>query len=197
MNPYDPLEYENIGKHIAQKLVSQPVQRLPPAEFEGYGVYALYYCGQLGQYRPIRKARGSDDSSAIPIYVGKAVQGGRKGVTDDNATTNALFRRLAEHAGSISEVENLEIGDFECRYLVLVPVWITLAEQHLKTTYRPIWNDVLDGVGNHDPGKGRSNMQRPDWDIVHPGRSWAGRLRAERKADDIWAGVRTALGRRP
>lgn len=193
MKPYDPLEYGNIGRDIARKLVSQPVQSLPPAKFEGDGVYALYYCGRLEQYRPIRKIQGSNDPNAIPIYVGNAVPGGRKGMTGENATSISLFRRLVQHAGSINDVENLKAEDFECRHLILVPVWIALAEQLLISTYRPIWNVVLDGFGNHAPGKGRKDMRRPDWDIVHPGREWAKRLRAERNADDIWANVRKAL----
>lgn len=193
MNPYDPLEYTNIGTHIAQKLLCQPIQSLPPDEFDGYGIYALYYCGELEHYHPIRKVRGSDDPESVPIYVGKAVQGGRTGITNGNRTPKALYRRLIQHARSIDDVENLDVHDFECRFLNLVPVWITLAEHLLITSYRPLWNVVLDGFGNHAPGSGRASMQRPDWDIVHPGREWANRLRAEKSADSIWEGVRVAL----
>lgn len=42
--------------------------------------------------------------------------------------------------------------------------------------FAPIWNRTLDGFGNHDPGKGRRAGQRPSWDVLHPGRSWAERL---------------------
>lgn len=68
---------------------------------------------------------------------------------------------------------------------VVVPVWISLAERFLIEHYRPIWNTVIDGFGNHDPGMGRRNMKRPRWDILHPGREWAERLRPAETADRI------------
>ena len=37
----------------------------------------------------------------------------------------------------------------------------------------PLWNSCLDGFGNHDPGKGRYEQAKSDWDVVHPGRPWA------------------------
>jgi hypothetical protein len=39
--------------------------------------------------------------------------------------------------------------------------------------FSPIWNKVVDGFGNHDPGKGRYQQFRSRWDTLHPGRSWA------------------------
>lgn len=40
----------------------------------------------------------------------------------------------------------------------------------------PLWNSCLDGFGNHDPGKGRYEQARSNWDVIHPGRSWVNRL---------------------
>lgn len=37
----------------------------------------------------------------------------------------------------------------------------------------PLWNTVVDGFGNHDPGKGRYEQAKSDWDVIHPGRAWA------------------------
>jgi len=90
-----------------------------------------------------------------------------------------LYRRLGEHARSIQQAENLELEDFPCRYLVVKHYWIRLAEQVLLQEFRPLWNRVLDGFGNHPPGRGRRNMRRPRWDVVHPGRPWAAELRQE------------------
>lgn len=194
MKPYDPLEYGNIGMEIARKLVSQPLQSLPPKEkFTGAGVYALYYCGPLEHYQPIKKPLGGKAKHAKPIYVGKAILGGRKGLVDDNSKANVLYERIREHAESIATARNLSVSDFECRYLVLMPVWIALAEQLLISSYKPVWNLIVDGFGNHQPGKGRKDMKRPDWDIVHPGRSWAKKLKAKRKATDIWAKVKASF----
>ena len=38
---------------------------------------------------------------------------------------------------------------------------------------KPLWNSYLDGFGNHDPGRGRYEQAKSDWDVVHPGRLWA------------------------
>ncbi len=39
--------------------------------------------------------------------------------------------------------------------------------------FAPIWNTLLEGFGNHDPGSGRYNGKIPKWDVMHPGRAWA------------------------
>jgi Eco29kI restriction endonuclease len=41
----------------------------------------------------------------------------------------------------------------------------------------PLWNSALDGFGNHDPGNGRYNQAKSDWDVIHPGRAWADRCK--------------------
>lgn len=193
MEPYDPLRYDNIGKHLAEKLVSQTVHPLPPSAFRGDGVYAIYYCGALEAYRPISVKKGCETPDVPPIYVGSSIQGGRKGLTDATEPRK-LFQRLCQHSKSIgSATTTLRLEDFECRYLVLVPIWIPLAEQLLITRYRPLWNVVVDGFGNHAPGAGRAAGAKPDWDVVHPGRKWADTLRETTSADAIWLRVKTAL----
>lgn len=82
-------------------------------------------------------------------------------------------------------MKNLELNHFTCRYLVVVPVWITLAERFLVEHYKPVWNVVIDGFGNHDPGAGRRAMKRPRWDILHPGRPWAAKLTAEESFEQV------------
>jgi hypothetical protein len=54
---------------------------------------------------------------------------------------------------------------------LVVPV-----EAELIRRYQPLWNTIVDGFGNHDPGKGRYNQAPSEWDIIHPGRSWVTRL---------------------
>jgi hypothetical protein len=187
---YDPLSYENLARSVVQALLTQPLGAVPPEEpFDGPGVYALYYGGSFTPYLPI-----AGPESERPIYVGKAVPaGGRKGLSDIHAAGTALFRRLKDHAKSLEAAENLDIGDFRCRYLVVVPVWITLAERFLLAHYQPAWNTVIDGFGNHDPGKGRRNMRRPRWDILHPGRHWAQRLEPAETRDEVIAGLQAFL----
>jgi hypothetical protein len=88
----------------------------------------------------------------------------------------ALFSRLADHAKSISCATNLDAGDFACRHLVVDEVWIRMAERMLISWHQPVWNMVLDGFGNHDPGGRRATQYRSPWDVLHPGRPWAEKL---------------------
>lgn len=50
---------------------------------------------------------------------------------------------------------------------------IGTVEAALIRFYTPIWNNTIDGFGNHTPGKGRFQQAKSDWDVLHPGREWA------------------------
>ena len=91
------------------------------------------------------------------IYVGKAVpDGARKGGQGDDVDPGtALFKRLTDHAKSIDAATNLKLEDFRCRFLSVDDIWIPLTESLLIERFKPVWNRILDGFGNHDPGKGR------------------------------------------
>lgn len=53
-----------------------------------------------------------------------------------------------------------------------------------------IWNTTVTGFGNHDPGSGRYNQARSSWDVLHPGRPWADRLRPGRQsAEELERGL--------
>jgi hypothetical protein len=189
---YDPLSYENLARSVVGALMEQEPEPLPPsASFDGPGVYAIYYRGKFSAYQFL-----ASPSCARPIYVGKAIPpGARKGLSDIDAAGPALFNRLQDHAKSLEAAKNLDLADFRCRYLVVVPVWITLAERFLISHYKSIWNTVIDGFGNHDPGKGRKDMRRPRWDILHPGRHWAQRLEAVETPNDVLIALRTFLAK--
>ena len=160
----------------ARALMEYPAGELPPGEaFEGAGVYTLHYTGPFRAYAAIEEN--------VPIYVGKADPPGRRqGRT--SASGQVLRNRLQEHADSIDAATNLDLSDFRCRWLVLDPVWISLTEQVLIAEYQPVWNAVVGGFGNHDPGAGRRNQRRSRWDTLHPGREWAFDLR-DREDTDI------------
>lgn len=185
MEPYDPLNYENLARSVVQALFGRTQEPLPPTEsLGGSGVYAIYYRGDFEPYQRIVKA-----SHETPIYVGKAVPlGARKGGKFSlSLSGRELCHRLQEHAKSLDQARNLRLADFACRYLVVVPVWISLAERFLVEHFRPIWNVTIDGFGNHDPGKGRVAMKRPRWDILHPGRLWADKLQATESVENVIA----------
>ncbi len=185
---YDPLNYDNLARSVVSALLANNPVPLPPKDaFTGSGVYAIYYLGELDIYSQVASAE-----CRTPIYVGKAVPlGARKGNSrKDSAAGSELFRRLQEHAKSVDQAENLRLADFKCRYLVVVPVWITLAERFLIDHFRPVWNTLIDGFGNHDPGAGRKGMKKPRWDIAHPGRTWARDLKAAESVDDVLALIR-------
>ncbi len=54
---------------------------------------------------------------------------------------------------------------------------ISTVEAALIRAYLPLWNTAVDGFGNHDPGSGRYDQAPSEWDTLHPGRSWAMKLR--------------------
>lgn len=88
-----------------------------------------------------------------------------------------LYRRLKKHTGSIESSSNLDVADFHVRALVLAYVWVPMAETSAIAMHRPLWNTLVDGFGNHDPGRGRYEGMRSRWDTLHPGRRWAEKLR--------------------
>jgi hypothetical protein len=189
MKPYNPLEKENLGKSVADSLIKQsPVPLGSVERFSGAGVYAIYYTGDFDTYSKLGVWNTSPDDLNVPIYVGKAVStGGRKGNVDPDVSAKgtALFSRLDEHRKSLEQATNLEIKDFWCRYLVVDDIWIPLGESLLIQRHRPIWNSLIDGFGNHDPGSGRHKGARPNWDTLHPGRSWADRCAPSKLTEEL------------
>lgn len=173
--PYNPLDKGNLAASVAEALLAKRPQAFGGLKsFVGAGIYTIYYTGDFQAYKLIGE-RNKGGKFEAPIYVGKAVpKGARKGGTgSDSSSTKALFSRLQEHAESIEATKNLDIKDFHCRYLVVDDIWIPLGESLLIAKFAPVWNTVIDGFGNHDPGKGRYEGMRPRWDVLHPGRSWA------------------------
>lgn len=159
----------------------------------GGGVYALYYLGDYELYAPFSNL--NKPAIQHPIYVGKAVPPGWRTGRTSSSVTPDLYRRLREHARSLTQAANLDINEFQYRFIILndvesdlvVPVEATLIRRH-----QPLWNMVVDGFGNHDPGKGRYNQARLEWDVLHPGRRWAERLTGiPSTLDDIVVKVRS------
>lgn len=173
--PFNPLDKKNLGASVADALLRSEVHPLGelPA-IDGAGVYAIYYRGKFPAYR--RLAQINRDECTVPIYVGKAIPAGARkggGKADSDAPSKSLVGRLRDHAKSVQAANDLDIRDFMCRYLVVDDIWIPLGESLLIARFAPVWNSLVDGFGNHTPGKGRFEGMRPRWDVLHPGRAWA------------------------
>ncbi len=188
---YNPLSKVNLGKSVAEALLDReahPLGELPA--FEGAGIYVIYYDGDHPAYA--RLAEANAEAWTIPIYIGKAIpSGGRRGASVFSEIRGRfLHNRLREHAESVVAAENLDIDDFAARWLVVDDIWIPLGETLLIGKFQPVWNRMLDGFGNHDPGGGRRAGLVPMWDVLHPGRGWALKQQPrEETASDLEARV--------
>lgn len=175
VEPYNPLSKMNLGKSVAEAILDQdphPLGQLPA--FDGAGIYVIYYRGDHPSYE--RLAQANRTEWRVPIYIGKAIpSGGRQGTgaKPKKKPESNIGSRLAEHAESVRAAKDLNVDDFAARWLVVDEVWIPLGESLLINKFVPVWNVVLDGFGNHNPGSGRYKQKISRWDVMHPGRSWA------------------------
>ena len=163
-----------------------PVHALPPpANFLGTGVYALYYTGANPLYKKYAKLNRL--SYGYPIYVGKAVpKGWRQSRISDGAGAQSreLCTRLREHSRNIAAGADLLLEDFSCRFVIFEQEgsdMISTIEAALIKLNKPLWNTAVDGFGNHDPGSGRYEQAKSDWDVIHVGRTWAEKCKGRAK----------------
>ena len=169
--------FEELIKDTIRFFNGTPVHKMTSfSRFHGAGVYAIYYTGKSDYYVPLYTQNRLEFHQ--PIYIGKAVPNGWRQAKDGKigSATFELLRRLNEHSKSISQANNLNHADFSCRFMILEDTanhLIGTVEAALIRHYRPIWNTMIDGFGNHDPGSGRYNQAKSEWDILHPGRTWA------------------------
>ncbi len=168
----DPSDPAIVGEIIALRLLAQP--RVPldvvgGTRFYGSGVYAIYYRGEFDAYAPLRE-------SETPIYVGKVDPKDHGAATPEEQGERLWKRLVQDHAKNIGRVENLDLGDFDCRFLVVRSAWQSTAETYLIERFHPVWNNeskVCYGFGKHgDSASTRANTRSP-WDELHPGRPWA------------------------
>jgi len=187
---YKSEAFVELVKDAVRFFNGTPVHPLSPAEtFLGTGVYALYYIGQ----NPIYSKYADLNRLAYnyPIYVGKAVpKGWRQSRISDSAINQSreLHNRLREHSRNITVGTNLDLEEFMCRFTIFEDDssdMISTIEAALIKLTQPLWNVAIDGFGNHDPGKGRYEQAKSDWDVIHPGRTWAERCNGIPKAESI------------
>jgi Eco29kI restriction endonuclease len=170
--PYNPLEKENLARSIKLQLLESELIPLGNADnIKGAGIYVIYYSGLFVPYAQVRNQK-------VPIYIGKAIpKGGRKGgLGADASKGSAMADRLGQHASSIDQCDNLDLKDFQIRFLMVDDIWIPLGENMLIEQFKPVWNRAIDGFGNKDPGKRRATQYKSPWDVLHPGRKFAAKL---------------------
>jgi hypothetical protein len=177
-NVFDPSDPRTSGRIVALSMIAQPRHSLAdlPA-FYGAGVYALYYNGPYEAYLPL-------SGTEQPIYVGKADPKGA-GAKDAVSQGTSLYDRLNEHRRNIMKATStLDIGHFECRFLIVQSGYQDTAENFLIDFFRPIWNSetrICFGLGKHGDSAGTRANKRSPWDTLHPGRTWALPLAEDQK----------------
>lgn len=180
-------KFQSVVNDAINFFSETPIHRLPPLQrFFGSGVYGLYYTGDYELYARI--TRVNRNTCILPIYIGKAVPQGWRTGRNIGLQRQDLYRRLREHARSIQQIVNLRVEDFQCRFMILAGIESDLVvpvEAELIRRYKPLWNTVVDGFGNHDPGSGRYNQAKSSWDVLHPGRPWVERLTGESQNPEV------------
>ncbi len=156
-----PATVDAIRRLWPKAFIVENVKGLTRTAFENYFQYIL-----LQLTYPELRRRGNEDWLA---HLGRLER--------TKTSSTALSARLRQHAASIDQADNLNIEDFDCRFLVVEDIWIPLGENLLIAKFAPIWSKLIDGFGNQDPGSGRYNQVQSRWDVLHPGRPWAQRLR--------------------
>lgn len=196
---YKNSAFAELVKDAIRFFNGTPVYNLPPPEsFLGTGVYAIYYIGSNELYAPYAEINRL--SYGYPIYVGKAVpKGWRQARVSGNALNQSreLYNRLREHSRSISFTSNLESDKFMCRFIIFEDEssdMIGTIEAALIKLNKPLWNTAVDGFGNHDPGSGRYEQAKSDWDVIHPGRKWVAKCKgAHKKEKEIVGSIKKYL----
>jgi len=180
--------FAELVKDAVRFFNGTPIHPLPlPETFLGTGVYALYYIGQNPLYR--KYAELNRLAYSYPIYVGKAVpKGWRQSRISDSVLNQSreLHNRLREHSRNITVGAGLSLEEFMCRFVIFEDEgsdMISTIEAALIKLSQPLWNAAVDGFGNHDPGRGRYEQAKSDWDVIHPGRPWAERCNGVHKKE--------------
>lgn len=195
-------EFSELLKDAVRFFHGTPVCSFPPEErFDGAGVYALYYIGKKGLYAKFGLEINREEYR-LPIYVGKAEPTGwRQSRNSSDRPNTKLCDRLKQHSSSVVAGKGLCVDDFVCRFMIFegsVEAMIASVEASLIAMHRPLWNSVIDGFGNHNPGSRRFSGMITQWDALHPGRSWVSQMTGDipdlkvlnRRVKDYFAGVR-------
>lgn len=193
-------KFKSVVEDALEFFVNTPLHPLPPtSRFIGPGVYGLYNLGDFRDY--LQLVARNRPEIRYPIYVGKAVPMGWRTGRFGKKDQADLFGRLREHARSIEQAINLNLDDFQCRFMILKGIesdLIAPIEAALIRKYSPLWNQTVAGFGLHHVGNKRFNQKRTQWDTLHPGRSWTQRVTGVAPdLEGVHAAIAQALSRLP
>jgi Eco29kI-like restriction endonuclease len=172
MTGFNPLDTDALTKVFVNELTSRPevvLSEVDPRAVEGPGLYALYYRGDFGLYRPVAEA-----GTGWPIYLGSALPSGSRTGRVRKARKPPILDRLERHAHSVASATNLDEWHFETRWLEVDEPFIILGEILLLRFYRPLWNSTVPGFGAKVVGGRRTGGRMSKWDTLHPGREGMG-----------------------
>lgn len=161
---YTP-KFREIKNEFFDLFSTEPLN-VDPQDFEGSGVYALFYVGDHPLYEEVVNC-----AHEYPVYVGKTSPSYHKTNVD-----YALQYRIKKHYESVGYVKNLDVADLRHKYLVVHPSMkdiVPALESVLIAKYQPIWNTVMKGFGSTNPSAGRKLHTKSVWDIIHEGRPYA------------------------
>lgn len=143
---------QRLTLNLIRKLLSTgPFSLIDVPSFNGSGIYAIFYHGELPIYTPLRSV-----GSTCPIYIGKAEN---------------LSARTRDHIKTI-KCTTLGIENFTFRF-VRLDDYVEQAEHKLIDLFNPVWNKFLKGfgerAGDHQTSR-KTGQQVSKWDAYHPGR---------------------------
>jgi len=164
-----------ISLRSLDRLNAHPIAK---EKFPGNGVYALYYTGDHPLYKDYSAANSK--KLKAPIFIDSALKREQKIGRSGKKADIGLYEKIREQYRNIAKTTNLNPGDFYFKALVLDtehPGVGKTIESALVKHYKPLWNECLEGIGNHNPGKGRMRQAPSSWDVIHPGREWVSKLK--------------------
>jgi len=179
--PFTLLEgVQEVALRLARELLQTgPFSFHDLEPFDGDGIYAIYYQGDLLIYASIRSL-----GSSCPLYLGKSAR---------RTTDRSISERLRLHSVSLQQA-GLGLENFTFRFVRLPSELVEFAEYNLLSLYRPLWNDALKGFGSNPGHEGTSRKYHrvSAWDTFHPGRATEARI-LSRDRDSIKDRVQRSL----
>ena len=134
---FDPSDPAVIGRLSARTLLERPRIPLDNIDrFYGSGVYAIYYMGSFDAYTEI-------SGSQILIYVGKVDPASSEATTPEEQGDKLWNRLVKDHSKNVGKAQNLDLADFEVRFLVVRSAWQNTAENYLINWFKPLLSHKL------------------------------------------------------